>query len=148
MASYIFYKQKKKTGEMKESTITAAAKLIKAGLRDLDKMNNVYQTLINCLTIKDQKEWVPESLQLLLCHLIPSELKQVIIIIFYYFFFWIQFRSYKIIMWNHTSFSWFHSFSFNYKKLKLSTCVWQKAHINTVRHAMVCGVYFSFCKIL
>ena len=59
MASYIFYKQKKKTGEMKESTITAAAKLIKAGLRDLDKMNDVYQTLINCLTIKDQKEWVP-----------------------------------------------------------------------------------------
>ena len=27
-------------------------------------------------------------------------------------------------------------------------CMWQNAHANTVRHAMVCDVYFPFSKIL
>ena len=52
MASYILCEQKRKTGETEESIITAAAKLIKAELRDLDKMNKVYPRLINCLTLK------------------------------------------------------------------------------------------------
>ena len=71
MTSFILYEQKKKTGETKESIITAAAKLIKAVLRDLDKMNKVYPTFDELPGIKDQKEWLPESLQLLLSYLIP-----------------------------------------------------------------------------
>ena len=87
MASYILYEQKRKTGETKESLITAAAaKLIEAELRDFDKMNKVYPTFNQLYDIEDQKEWVPESQQLL-SYLIPSELKQGIIIIFCYFFF-------------------------------------------------------------
>ena len=85
MASYILYESKRKTGEMKEFIITAAAKLIKAELRDLDKMNKVYPMFHQLSDIKDQKEWVPKSLQLLLSYLITC-LKQVIIIILCYFF--------------------------------------------------------------
>ena len=46
MASYIFYEQKRKTGEMKESTIIAKARLIKAGLSGLDKMNKVHLSCV------------------------------------------------------------------------------------------------------
>ena len=67
--------KKKKKGETNKSIITPAAKLIKAELRDLDKMNKVYPTFDQLPDIKDQKEWVPENLQLLLSYLIPSELK-------------------------------------------------------------------------
>ena len=31
---------------------------------------------------------------------------------------------------------------------RFSTRVWQTAQVNTVRHAMVCDVYFPFPKIL
>ena len=44
MGAYILYKDKRKTEQTKESIITAAAKLIKAELRNLDKMNKVYPT--------------------------------------------------------------------------------------------------------
>ena len=82
MASYSLYEQKKKTGETKESIVTAA-------LRDLDKLNKVYPTFDQLSNIKDQKQWVPESLQLLLSYLIPFELKQVIIVILCCFFFFL-----------------------------------------------------------
>ena len=42
--AYIFYLNKKGKQEKQESIITAAAKLIKTELRDLEKMNNVYPT--------------------------------------------------------------------------------------------------------
>ena len=87
MTLYILYEQKRKAGETKEPIITAVAKLIKAELRDLDKMNKVYSTFDELFDIKDQKEWVPKTLQLLLSYLIPSELEQVIVISFCYFFF-------------------------------------------------------------
>ena len=87
MTLYISYEQKRKAGETKEPIITAVAKLIKAELRDLDKMNKVYSTFDELFDIKDQKEWVPKTLQLLLSYLIPSELEQVIVISFCYFFF-------------------------------------------------------------
>ena len=45
-------------------------------------MNKVYSTFDQLSDIKDQREWVPESQQLLLSCLMPSELKQGIIIIF------------------------------------------------------------------
>ena len=83
---YILYDQKRKTGKTKESIITATAKLIKADLRDLDKMNKVYPMFDQFSDIIDKKEWVPESQQLLLSYLIPSELKKSIIIIFFFFF--------------------------------------------------------------
>ena len=75
MVLYILYEQKnqkKKKGETNKSIITPAAKLIKAELGDLDKMNKVYPTFDQLPDIKDQKEWVPENLQLFL---ILSELK-------------------------------------------------------------------------
>ena len=42
-------------------------------------MNKVYPTFDELSNVEDQKEWVPESLPLLLSYLIPSELKQVTI---------------------------------------------------------------------
>ena len=39
MASYILSEEKRKTAEIKESIITVAAKLVKAELRDLDKLS-------------------------------------------------------------------------------------------------------------
>ena len=87
MALYVLYEQKMKARETKESIITTVTKLIKAELRDLDKMNKVYSTFDELFDIKDQKEWVPKTLQLLLGYLTPSELEQVIIISFFYFFF-------------------------------------------------------------
>ena len=80
MGAYILYKEKRKTEQTKESIITAAAKLIKAELRDLDEMNKVYLTFDELSSIADQKEWIPENLQLLLSYLIPSELKQVLLL--------------------------------------------------------------------
>ena len=56
MGAYILYKEKGKTEQTKESIITAAAKLIKAELRDLDKMNKVYPTFDELSSIEDQKE--------------------------------------------------------------------------------------------
>ena len=61
MTSFILYEQKKKTGETKESIITAAAKLIKAELRDHGKMDKVYPTFDQFSFIKDQKEWIPKN---------------------------------------------------------------------------------------
>ena len=83
MVSYILYDQKRKTEKTKDSIITATAKLIKAELRDLDKMNKVYPMFDQFSDIIDKKEWVSESQQLLLSYLIPSELKKSIIIFFF-----------------------------------------------------------------
>ena len=30
---------------------------------------------------------------------------------------------------------------------RFSTCMWQNVHVNTIRHVMVCNVYFPFPKI-
>ena len=48
MGAYILYKEKRKIEQTKESIITAAAKLIKAELRDLDKMNKCIPHLMSC----------------------------------------------------------------------------------------------------
>ena len=53
MAPYIFNEEKRKTGESKESILTAAAKLIKAVQRDLDKMKKVYPIFDQLSDIKD-----------------------------------------------------------------------------------------------
>ena len=74
MGAYILYKEKRKTEQTKESIITAAAKLIKA------ELSKVYPTFDELSSIEDQREWIPESLQLLLSYLIPSELKQVLLL--------------------------------------------------------------------
>ena len=77
MVSYILLEKKKKAEELKDSIIIAAAKIIKAELRDIDKDNKVYPTTEEIRSTQSQKEWVPESLQLLLSYLIPSKLKQL-----------------------------------------------------------------------
>ena len=53
MAPYIFNERKRKTGESKESILTAAARLIKAVQRDIDKMNKVYPIFDQLPDIKD-----------------------------------------------------------------------------------------------
>ena len=65
---------KKKTEETKRD-ITAAAKIMKAELRDLNKPPDTYPT------IHEIEDWVAESLQLLLTHIVPSTLKQATIYI-------------------------------------------------------------------
>ena len=77
MVSYVLFEKKKKKEETKESIIIAAAKIIKAELRDLDKDNQVYPTMEELRTPELQKEWVSDSLQLLLRYIIPSSIKQL-----------------------------------------------------------------------
>ena len=76
MVSYVLLEKKKQKEESKESIIIAAAKIIKE-LRDLRKDNKVYPTFEELQSSESQKEWVPESLQLLLQYLIPSNVKQL-----------------------------------------------------------------------
>ena len=52
-ASFILDEQKRKTEVTKESVITAAAKLIKAELRDIVRLNKVYLTFDQLSDIKD-----------------------------------------------------------------------------------------------
>ena len=77
MVSYVLLEKKKRTEESKESIIIAAAKIIKEELRELRKDNPVYPTFEELRSSESEKEWVPESLQLLLQHLIPSNVKQL-----------------------------------------------------------------------
>ena len=77
MASYIIYEMKKKKEETKEDIIKAAAKIIKADLRELEKPNATHPTTDEISGIEMNKQWVPDSLQLLLRFLVPSTLKQV-----------------------------------------------------------------------
>ena len=68
--------KKKQKEESKESIIIAAVKIINE-LRELRKDNKVYPTFEELQSSESQKEWVPESLQLLLQYLIPSNMKQL-----------------------------------------------------------------------
>ena len=77
MASYVIYNLKKKSQETKEDIIIAAAKIIKSELRDLNKTMDEYPTLDDMHDIDKNKEWVPDSLQILLHYLIPSTLKKI-----------------------------------------------------------------------
>ena len=63
---------KKKTHETKKDIITAAAaKIIKAELRELNKPIDTYPTIHDIEDIETNKEWIPESLQLILTHIVP-----------------------------------------------------------------------------
>lgn len=75
MTAYIMKEMKEKAQEKKEDIIIAAAKIIKAELRDLDVGNVLYPTTKDIQNSNQAKEWIPPSLLLLLSHLVPSELK-------------------------------------------------------------------------
>ena len=77
MASFIVYEMKKKKKQDKDDVIRAAAQIIKAELRELDKPNTNYPAEEEINNIDTNKNWVPTSLQILLKFLIPSELKQI-----------------------------------------------------------------------
>ena len=77
MVSYILLEKKRQKEESNESIIIAAAEIIKEELRELRKDNQVYPTFEELRSSESQKEWVPESLQLLLQYLIPSNVKQL-----------------------------------------------------------------------
>ena len=55
----------------------AAAKIIKAEIRELTKSNEVYPTTEEIANSDKGKEWVPESLKLLLSYLIPAKIMQL-----------------------------------------------------------------------
>ena len=77
MTSHILWKMKENQVQTKDSIIIAAAKLIKAELREIDKTNEVYPTLEEISSSTRQEEWVPGSMQLLLNYLLSSSLKQL-----------------------------------------------------------------------
>ena len=77
MAWCTIYERKKRKEETKEDIINAAAKIIKADLRELEKPNATYPTTDEINDMERNKQWVPESLQILLRFLVPSTLKQV-----------------------------------------------------------------------
>lgn len=79
MANYVIKEKKKKQEETKEDIITAAAKIVKAEMRELSKSNSVYPTTQDISNLDQGMEWVPDSLKLLLSYLIPAKLKQVTI---------------------------------------------------------------------
>ena len=68
---------KKKKKQDKDDVIQAAAQIIKAELRKLDKPNTNYPIIEEINNIDTNQNWVPTSLQILLRFLIPSELKQI-----------------------------------------------------------------------
>ena len=76
-ASHIIYKLKNKPVETKEDVIIAAAKIIRSELRELRKTIDEYPALEYIKNLDKNREWIPESLQLLLHYLIPCTLIQV-----------------------------------------------------------------------
>ena len=72
MASFIIYEMKKKKRQDKDDVIRAAAQIIKAELRELDKPNTNYPAEEE-INIDTNKNWGLTSLQFLLRFLIPSE---------------------------------------------------------------------------
>ena len=77
MADRILNDLKKKSTTTTNDIITAAAKLIKSDIRQMPSTMNEYPSIDSLNCIEYVKSWVPESLQILLNHLICSELKRV-----------------------------------------------------------------------
>ena len=62
-----------KTNETKESVISAAAKMIRSEIRNMNVSKSYYPSVSE---IEDSEKWIPESLEILLGHLISSTLKK------------------------------------------------------------------------
>ena len=77
MATYIIKQKKKKQDERKADIIMAAAKLIKAEIRELTKSNEVYPATEEIASSDKGNEWVTESLKNFLSDLIPAKIKQI-----------------------------------------------------------------------
>ena len=77
MTNYIIKRKKKKQDETKSDIIMAAAKIIKAEIRELTKSNEVYSTTEEIANSDQSNEWVPEPLKLLLSYLIPAKIMQL-----------------------------------------------------------------------
>ena len=66
LANCIIKHKKKKQNETKADIIMAAAKIIKAEIGELTKLNEVYPTTEEMTNSDKGNEWIPESLKLLL----------------------------------------------------------------------------------
>ena len=77
MANMILNDLKKKSIETPNEVIIAAAKIIKADIRQMANTIGEYPSIYDIGNINYAKEWVPESLQIFLNLIISSELKQV-----------------------------------------------------------------------
>ena len=69
MANYIIKEKKKKQEETREDIITAAAKIVKAEMRELSKSNSMYPTTEDISNLEQGMTWIPDSLKLLLSYL-------------------------------------------------------------------------------
>lgn len=75
MTDHILSNFKRKPTQTKDDILNAAAKLVKADIRDLQQSKEWYPSTvdISCETVTSR--WVPESLSKFLQYLIPSKLK-------------------------------------------------------------------------
>ena len=77
MASYIINEMKRKSIESKDDIIIAAAKIIKAEIRDMPANIGEYPSATDLRSIEFAKQCIRGSLKLLLDYLINSELKRL-----------------------------------------------------------------------
>ena len=76
MADYIL-RDMKENGKTKGSVITAAAKLIKADIREMEFATGLYPNEQDIFSLEEGSKWVPESLTNFLKQLITSNLKRL-----------------------------------------------------------------------
>ena len=76
-ASYIINEMKRKSIESKDDIIIAAAKIMKAEIRDMPANIGEYPSATDLRSIEFAKQCIPGSLKLLLDYLINSELKRL-----------------------------------------------------------------------
>ena len=76
MTDRIISEMKNKEQQTEEDIIIAAAKLVKADIREMEKNTNYYPTTNDITDDEKGNEWIPESLQTFLRILIPSKIKK------------------------------------------------------------------------
>ena len=76
MANLILSELKKKESQTKEDIIIAAAKIIKAEIRELKKPIDVYPTTAEISDFVISRLWIPEGLQTFLHQLVNSDTKR------------------------------------------------------------------------
>ena len=76
MANLILIELKKKESQTKEDIIIAAAKIIKAEIRELKKPIDVYPTTAEISGLEISKLWIPEGLQTFLHQLVNFDTKR------------------------------------------------------------------------
>ena len=74
-ANYVLPEKKKEVEETKESIVKEAAKIIESEIREVEKSNEYYPTNLKVQDLKTCREWMPESLMILLKIIMPNLFK-------------------------------------------------------------------------